>query len=149
MRVTVQRVSEADVTVDTRVVGAIGPGLLVYVGVGTDDGPADVVYVADKIAALRIFNDDDGKMNRDVRETTGDVLVISAFALQADARKGRRPSFDAAAEPALAKHLYEELCAALVERGLHVEQGVFRAPMKVRSINDGPICVLLDSKKTF
>ena len=149
MRAAVQRVSEADVTVDSRVVGAIGPGLLVYVGVAADDGPEDVAYVADKVAALRIFNDAAGKMNLDVREKTGDVLVISAFALQADARKGRRPSFDAAAEPALANRLYEDFCAALIERGLHVEQGIFRAPMKVRSINDGPICVLLDSKKMF
>ena len=149
MRAAVQRVSEADVTVDSRVVGAIGPGLLVYVGVGADDGPEDVAYVAEKVAALRIFNDAAGKMNLDVREKTGDVLVISAFALQADARKGRRPSFDAAAEPALANRLYEEFCEALIERGLRVEQGVFRAAMKVRSTNDGPICVLLDSKKMF
>jgi D-aminoacyl-tRNA deacylase len=149
MRATVQRVSRAAVTVEGQVAGAIGPGLLVYVGVAGDDGPADVEYLVDKIANLRIFTDDAGKMNRSVREIAGGVLVISAFALQADARKGRRPSFDAAARPELAVQLYDELCAELTRAGLTVARGVFRAHMDVESVNDGPICILLDSKRTF
>lgn len=149
MRATVQRVFEASVTVDGRVVGAIGEGLLVYLGVAADDGPADVQYMTDKIAHLRIFVDDAGKMNRSVQDIGGAVLIISAFALQGDARKGRRPSFDAAARPELAQALYDQLCAELVGVGLTVERGVFRAHMDVASVNNGPICILLDSKRTF
>ncbi|HOA75871.1 MAG TPA: D-aminoacyl-tRNA deacylase [Phycisphaerae bacterium] len=149
MRATVQRVSEASVTVEGRVVGAIGQGLLVYLGVAVDDGPADVQYMLDKISNLRIFVDDAGKMNRSVQDIGGGVLVISAFALQADARKGRRPSFDAAARPELARQLYEQLCDELARIGLTVERGMFRAHMDVASVNDGPICILLDSKKQF
>ena len=149
MRATVQRVSKAQVQVDDQVVGAIDAGLLVYVGVAKDDGPEDVRYLADKIIALRIFNDADGKMNLSVRDVAGGVLVISAFALQADARKGRRPSFDAAAGPEQADALYQQLCEALAETPLTVARGIFRATMQVSSINDGPICILLDSKRTF
>ena len=149
MRATVQRVSEASVTVDGRVVGSTGRGLLVYVGVGKDDGEADVRYVAEKITGLRVFNDSDGKMNLNVAEVGGEVLVISAFALQADARKGRRPSFDPAAGPELAELLYEQLCLMLSAGGLTVARGIFRAHMDVASINDGPVCILLDSKRTF
>jgi D-aminoacyl-tRNA deacylase len=149
MRATVQRVHEASVTVDDRVVGAIGQGLLVFAGVAADDAESDVQYVAEKIAGLRIFNDADGKMNRNVSEIGGGVLVISAFTLQADARKGRRPSFDAAAGLDLALALYERLCEVLSGMGLTVARGVFRAHMEVTSINDGPICILLDSKRIF
>ncbi|MBI4578120.1 MAG: D-tyrosyl-tRNA(Tyr) deacylase [Planctomycetes bacterium] len=149
MRAAVQRVCEASVTVDGAVVGAIGPGLLVYLGVAADDGPSDVQYMLDKIPNLRIFNDDAGKMNRSVREVGGGILVISAFSLQGDARKGRRPSFDAAARPDLAEQLYRELCDALGRTGLTVARGVFRAHIDVASVNDGPICILLDSKRTF
>lgn len=149
MRATVQRVSQASVVVEEGVAGQIGRGLLVYVGVGEDDGVADVQYLVDKISNLRIFNDDAGKMNLSVRDIQGGVLVISAFALQADARKGRRPSFDAAARPELAKQLYEELCEELAKIGLTVARGVFRAHMEVASVNDGPICILLDSKRVF
>jgi D-tyrosyl-tRNA(Tyr) deacylase len=149
MRATVQRVSEASVTVDGRIAGAIRQGLLVYVGVAPDDGPADVQYLLDKISNLRIFVDEAGKMNRSVQDIRGGVLVISAFALQADARKGRRPSFDAAARPELAQQLYERLCEELARIGLTVERGVFRAHMDVASVNDGPICILLDSKRAF
>jgi D-aminoacyl-tRNA deacylase len=149
MRATVQRVSEASVTVDEQIVGSIRQGLLVYLGVATDDGPADVLYMTDKITNLRIFIDDAGKMNRSVRDVGGGILVISAFALQGDARKGRRPSFDAAARPEMAQQLYEQLCSELVAAGLVVERGVFRAHMDVASVNDGPICILLDSKRTF
>jgi D-tyrosyl-tRNA(Tyr) deacylase len=149
MRATVQRVREAQVTVDGRVVGSIGVGLLVYVGVAKDDTAGDVAYLADKIAGLRIFNDAAGKMNRNVSEIGGGILLISAFAVQADARKGRRPSFDPAAGPELAELLYEQLCQMLTDKQCTVARGVFRAHMHVASINDGPVCVLLDSKRTF
>ena len=149
MRATVQRVSQASVTVDGRVVGAIGSGLLVYLGVAREDEADDVDYIAEKVLGLRIFNDENGKMNRSVVETGGGVLVISAFALQADARKGRRPSFDAAALPELAEQLYMQVCDRLSEGGVKVERGVFRAHMLVESVNDGPICILLDSTRLF
>ncbi len=149
MRAVVQRVNEASVTVDGRVVGSIGAGLLIYAGVAKDDGAADVSFLAEKITGLRIFNDADGKMNRSVIDIAGGMLVISAFSLQGDARKGRRPSFDAAAEPALAESLYDQLCDALSKTGLNVARGIFRAHMHVSSANDGPICILLDSKRLF
>ena len=149
MRAAVQRVHEASVTVDGQVVGSVGQGLLVYAGVAADDAEADVQYTAEKIAGLRIFQDAEGKMNCSVTDVGGAVLVISAFTLQADARKGRRPSFDAAAGPDLALTLYERLCEALSAMGLTIARGVFRAHMEVASVNDGPICVLLDSKRLF
>ena len=149
MRATVQRVSQASVTVDDEVVGQIGQGLLIYLGVADDDSDRDVTYIADKVAGLRIFNDEAGKLNLSVLDVAGGVLVISAFALQADARKGRRPSFDQAAEPDLANALYERTCEALADKGLAVARGIFRAHMDVASINDGPICILLDSKRLF
>ena len=149
MRAVVQRVHEASVTVDDAVTGRIEQGLLVYVGVGQDDDEQDVRWLMDKITQLRIFNDDDGKMNLSVTDIRGGILVISAFALQADARKGRRPSFDAAAGPELAEELYDRLCETLTETGLTIARGVFRAHMDVASVNDGPICILLDSKRVF
>jgi D-tyrosyl-tRNA(Tyr) deacylase len=149
MRATVQRVSQASVTVDGQAVGVIGSGLLVYLGVGQEDGPDDVAYIVEKVLGLRIFNDQNGKMNRSVQETGGGVLVISAFALQADARKGRRPSFDAAAPPELAEKLYLQVSDRLSAAGAHVQRGVFRAHMLVESVNDGPICILLDSTRLF
>ncbi len=149
MRAVVERVSRASVTVDGRIVGAIEHGLLVYVGVGKDDAPEDVRYLAEKIAGLRIFNDADGKMNLSVADISGGVLAISAFAVQGDVRRGRRPSFDHAAGPELAASLYDQLCDALASAGLTVARGIFRAHMDVACVNDGPICVLLDSKKNF
>ncbi len=149
MRAIVQRVIEASVTVEEAVVGAIGAGLLVYVGVGRDDGDADVAYLVDKITNLRIFNDDQGKMNLSVADIGGALLVISAFALQGDARKGRRPSFDPAAGPEMAESFYNRLCIELEQAGLRVARGVFRAHMHVHCINDGPVSILLDSKRTF
>lgn len=149
MRATVQRVSQASVVVDNQVVGTIQQGLLVYVGVAATDGPPDVEYMLDKIPNLRIFIDEAGKMNRSVLDIQGGILVISAFALQADARKGRRPSFDAAARPELAQQLYDTLCNRLAETGLSIQRGVFRAHMDVTSVNDGPICILLDSHRDF
>lgn len=149
MRATVQRVHEASATVEHRVVGRIATGLLVYVGVARDDTEEDVRYLADKITGLRIFTDEQGRMNLSVRDVVGGVLAISAFALQADARKGRRPSFDAAADPEPAQTLYERLCDTLAETGLQVERGIFRAHMDVSSVNDGPVTILLDSKRLF
>lgn len=136
-------------TVEGRVVGEVGTGLLVYVGVGGDDTEADLQYLVDKITHLRIFCDEQGKLNLNVSEVGGAVLVISAFALQADARKGRRPSFDGAAGPEQANSLYEQLCTRLESAGLPVAHGIFRAHMEVASVNDGPICILLDSRKVF
>lgn len=149
MRAIVERVNEASVSVDGQMVGRCGRGLLVYVGVALDDTPEDVKYIREKIVGLRIFTDDAGKMNLSVGDVGGGLLVISAFALQADARKGRRPSFDAAAGPELAEALYKQLCQELEATGLPVARGVFRAHMHVNVENDGPICILLDSKRLF
>ncbi|HOB76802.1 MAG TPA: D-aminoacyl-tRNA deacylase [Phycisphaerae bacterium] len=149
MRAIVERVNEAHVTVDDAVVGKIGRGFLVYVGVARDDTAEDVKYIREKILGLRIFTDSAGKMNLNVGDVGGELLVISAFALQADARKGRRPSFDGAAGPELAQALYEQLCEELAGAGLPVAKGVFRAHMHVSAVNDGPICILLDSKRVF
>lgn len=147
MRAVVQRVRSASVRVEGQLVGQIGPGLLAFVGVANDDGPADVQYIAAKIRDLRIFPDEDGKMNRSVGESGGSVLVVSQFTLQADCRKGRRPSFDAAAGPALAQPLYEDVVRQLKEAGLTVATGTFQAHMDVELVNDGPVTMLLDSRK--
>lgn len=149
MRAIVERVSEAKVTVDGQVVGQTGRGLLVYVGVAADDTAEDVKYIREKVFGLRIFRDDADKMNLSVADIGGGLLVISAFALQADARKGRRPSFDAAAGPEMAESLYKLLCEEFEKTGLPVARGVFRAHMHVAADNDGPICILLDSKRLF
>lgn len=149
MRAVVQRVRRASVTVDGSLVGAIETGLLVFVGVAGTDGPADVQYIADKVAALRIFPDAEGRMNRAVGDVGGAVLVVSQFTLHADCRKGRRPSLDAAAAPALAKALYEEVVRLLKGTGLTVATGVFQADMQVELVNDGPVTMLLDSTKVF
>ena len=149
MRAVVERVSRAEVRVDGAAVGAIGKGLLVLLGVGQDDGDADASYLADKTAGLRIFQDDEGKMNLSVEDVVGSVLVVSQFTLFGDCRKGRRPSFAAAAPPGEADALYQHYVSLLRERGLTVETGVFQAMMKVDSVNDGPVTILLDSKKVF
>jgi D-aminoacyl-tRNA deacylase len=147
MIAVVQRVASASVTVDARTVGAIDHGLLVLVGVEQADGPADVDYIASKVGDLRVFEDDQRHMNRSVVDVGGSVLVVSQFTLAADCRRGRRPSFDNAAAPQIAKPLYEEVVRRLETRGLRVATGEFQASMKVALVNDGPVTVLLDSRK--
>jgi len=149
MRAVVQRVSSARVRVAGSEVAAIGQGLLVFVGVSPADGLADVRYVAEKVAGLRIFSDELGRMNRSIEEAGGSVLLVPQFTLYGDCRRGRRPSFDAAARPAVAEPLYLELARSLRERGLTVETGVFQALMAVELVNDGPVTVLLDSSRQF
>jgi D-tyrosyl-tRNA(Tyr) deacylase len=148
MRAVVQRVSRAKVIVGEETTGEIGPGLLVYVGIG-DDGPNDVHYLADKIRHLRIFQDEQDKMNLDVAQAGGAVLVVSNFTLLADARKGRRPAFTQAADPQSADRLYQMLCEELRAMGVPVQTGRFGALMSVDAANDGPINILLDSKRLF
>lgn len=149
MRAVVQRVSQAEVTVDGDSVGCIGRGLLVYLGAGKEDGDGDVAYMADKIAGLRVFEDGEGKMNRSVQDVGGAVLVISQFTLYGDMRKGRRPSFNGAAPPAEGERRYLQVVAALRERGLEVATGRFGAMMDVRASVAGPVTILIDSTKAF
>lgn len=149
MRAVVQRVNEARVTVDHEVVGAIGAGLLVYAAAAPDDQAEDVQYIAQKVAQLRIFPDAADKMNLSVIDKGGGVLVVSAFTVQADARKGRRPSFDSSAPGDVAEPLVADLVQAIRDLGLSVETGRFAMHMHVESVNDGPICVLLDSRRVF
>lgn len=149
MRAVVQRVSEARVRVDSAIVGEIGHGLLVFLGVTGQDSAADVTYIATKIRELRIFADDQGRMNRSLQETNGAVLLVSQFTLYGDARKGRRPSFIDAAPPVVAKALYEEVIRDLRDAGLAVQTGVFQADMQVELVNDGPVTMLLDSGRAF
>jgi D-tyrosyl-tRNA(Tyr) deacylase len=149
MRAVVQRVSSAAVTVGDRTVGQIHHGLLVLLGVENEDGPADVQYIAGKIGDLRMFEDDAHHMNRSVQDVGGSVLVVSQFTLAGDCRKGRRPSFDAAAAPAVARPLYEDVVRELRAKGLRVETGEFKAMMQVSLVNDGPVTLLLDSRKRF
>ena len=149
MRAVVQRVSEASVRVDGQVVGRIGAGLLVLLGVGTGDEASDASWMARKILGLRIFEDEDGKMNRCVTDTEGGLLVVSQFTLFGDCRNGNRPGFSAAARPEQAIPMYEQVVGLLRESGLAVETGVFQTDMKVSLVNDGPVTLLLDSRKTF
>ncbi|RPJ09265.1 MAG: D-tyrosyl-tRNA(Tyr) deacylase [Spirochaetaceae bacterium] len=149
MRAVVQRIRDGSVTVDHRITGEIESGLLVYLGVGEDDTEDDVVYIAEKIAHLRIFPDDMGVMNRSVMESGGGILLISQFTLYGDIRRGRRPSYSHAARPETAQKLYMSCANAVQAFGIPVKTGVFQAMMEVRSINDGPVTILLDSKKKF
>src|SRR5580658_5660766 len=149
MRAVVQRVSRASVTVEGRVAGEIGNGLLVLLGVGREDTSTVVTSMAEKVANLRIFEDDQGKMNRSLLDTKGSALVVSQFTLYGDARGQRRPSFVKAAPPDLGKQLYEEFVRALKTLGVPVETGLFQAHMSVELVNDGPVTILIDSEKTF
>lgn len=149
MRVVVQRVSQGWVRIGDRAVAEIGPGLVVLLGVGDDDGEDDATYMADKILGLRIFPDGAGKFNHSVLDVQGEVLVVSQFTLYGDCRKGRRPSFTAAALPERAVKLYEAVAARLAESGLKVLTGEFQAMMSVGIVNDGPVTILIDSKKVF
>jgi len=149
MRAVIQRVASAEVRVDGQVVGAVGKGLLVLLGVAQDDGEEAARFLADKVAALRVFEDSAGKMNLSLAEVGGGVLVVSQFTLLGDLRKGNRPSFTGAAPPEPANALYERFCAMLREKGLPVATGVFRAHMEVELVNDGPVTLMLDSTRLF
>ena len=147
MRAVIQRVSRARVTVDYRVAGEIQTGMLILLGVGRDDTPEAAAYLAEKIANLRVFADDAGKMNRSLLEISGSALVVSQFTLYGDTRGGRRPSYIQAAPPEDANQLYEEFVRRLRSFGVRVETGVFQAHMEVELVNDGPVTILLDSEK--
>lgn len=149
MRLVIQRVLESSVTVDGTVVGSIGKGYMVLCGVEEGDTQEDLRYCVEKTAGLRIFEDDAGKMNRSILDVGGEVLAVSQFTLHGDARHGRRPSFITAARPELAVPMYDAYCNGLREKGIHVETGIFQADMKVSLINDGPVTLLIDSRRLF
>lgn len=149
MRAVIQRVTEASVSVDGKVVGSIGPGMVVLLGVEKDDSEKDVAYVAEKISGLRIFDDSSGRMNLSVEDTGREILAISQFTLYGDCRKGRGPSYTRAAGEDLAKGLYELFIAKLTERGIPVKSGVFGAHMDVHIANCGPVTLLVDSSRDF
>jgi D-tyrosyl-tRNA(Tyr) deacylase len=149
MRAVIQRVSRAKVTVNGKAVGEIEQGLLVLLGVGAEDTKMDADYLADKTIGLRIFEDDAAKMNLAVTDASGSVLVVSQFTLYGDARRGKRPSFDAAAEPEHARELYEYFVEKIRAAGLRCETGIFQETMSVELVNDGPVTILLDSTKAF
>lgn len=149
MRAVVQRASGASVTVGGEVVGSVERGLVVYLGVAAGDTEKDADYLAEKVAGLRIFEDEEGKMNRSVSDEGGGVLAVSQFTLLADARKGRRPSYSEAARPEEAKALYESFVGALASRGVPTATGTFQASMRVAYVNEGPVTILLDSRKAF
>lgn len=149
MRLVVQRVSRAKVTVDGDITGEIGHGLMILVGVGKEDSTAVAQAMAEKAANLRIFEDDQGKMNRSLLEVKGEALAVSQFTLYGDARGQRRPSYISAAPPEIAKKLYEDFCEALQKLGVKVGRGIFQAMMSVELVNEGPVTILIDSEKTF
>ena len=149
MRAVVQKVNQSSVTVDGEVKGAIGAGFMVLIGVEDSDTEKDAVYIADKITGLRIFEDEEDKLNLSIEDIGGEILAVSQFTLLADARKGRRPSFTKAARPQQANELYQTVIGRIREKGIHVEEGVFQTHMIVNIENDGPVTILLDSHKLF
>jgi D-tyrosyl-tRNA(Tyr) deacylase len=149
MRAVVQRVSHASVKVEEKTVGEISVGLLVLLGVGHDDTEGDAEYLVDKIVGLRIFEDSEGKMNLPVTDVGGAILAVSQFTLFGDVRRGKRPSFDAAARPEKAKELYEHFVSRVQAAGVRCETGVFQAMMQVELVNEGPVTILVDSRKLF
>ena len=149
MRCVVQRVTEASVSVGGEEIGRIGAGMMVLIGVSTEDGDADLKYMAEKVPNLRIFDDENGVMNRSLLDAGGEILAVSQFTLYGDARGGRRPSYIRAAKPEAANDMYEKLIAAWRGKGITVRTGRFRAEMQVALVNDGPVTILLDSEKTF
>lgn len=149
MRAVVQRVKNARVDVDDKIVGKIGPGLLIFLGVGKNDSEGDCEYLANKIAHLRIFPDEQNLMNLSLIDAGGEALVVSQFTLWGDCRKGRRPSFVQAAEPEIAEYFYEQFMKSIRSHGVQVSCGEFQAMMEVHLLNDGPVTLMLDSKKDF
>ena len=149
MRCVVQRVTTSSVSVGGKTVGSIGPGLMVLIGIASEDTEADLKYMAEKVPNLRIFDDEAGVMNRSILDAGGSILAVSQFTLYGDARGGRRPSYFRAAKPDKADDLYEQLVARWREKGIHVETGIFRTDMQVSLVNDGPVTILLDSEKNF
>ena len=149
MRAVVQRVSRAQVVIDGEIAGQIGLGVLILLGVGHDDTEVDANYLAEKIAGLRVFEDDSGKMNRSVQDVGGSVLAVSQFTLYGDVRRGKRPSFDRASPPEKARQLYEFFVERIRSTGLRCETGRFQERMKVELVNEGPVTILLDSARVF
>lgn len=149
MRAVIQRVTSSCVRVEGRITGSIGKGFMVLLGISTDDKDEDLSYIEEKISGLRVFEDEDGKMNLPLSDVGGEILVVSQFTLYGDARKGRRPSFIRAAKGTEAEAIYEELLTRLRSRGFRVETGEFGEMMEVTIVNDGPVTILLDSEKKF
>lgn len=149
MRTVVQRVRSAQVSIEGTVKGAIGRGLVVFVGIGAEDNKKDLQWLAEKIVHLRIFEDDTGKMNNSLTDIKGEMLIISQFTLYGDCRKGRRPGFSTAAPPSIAEPYYHEFVQEIRNKGIQVATGTFQADMQVELINDGPVTLLLDSEKKF
>lgn len=149
MRAVIQRVLNANCIIGGKTVGAISKGLLIFLGVGREDTESDIEYIVDKVINLRIFEDEHGKMNLSIQQIGGSILLISQFTLYGDVRKGRRPSFDMAMEPEKAFHLYNRLVERIRSYGINVETGRFREIMQVSLVNDGPVTILLDSRRLF
>ena len=149
MRAVVQRVTKSSVTVDGQITGATDEGLVVLIGVEEGDTDKDVRYIADKVSGLRIFEDENEKMNLSVKDVGGSILAISQFTLLGDVRKGKRPSFITAEDPKIANRLYQQVCENIRNQGIKVETGIFQAHMIVKINNNGPVTILLDSRKTF
>ncbi len=149
MRAVVQRVTESSVTVDGQITGATDEGLVVLIGVEEGDTDKDAGYIADKVSGLRIFEDENEKMNLSVKDVGGSILAISQFTLLGDVRKGKRPSFITAEDPEIANRLYQQVCENIINQGIKVETGIFQAHMLVKINNNGPVTILLDSRKTF